>query len=145
VWKVSVLCWTVNYIFINMLIISSEAWKLWGLIHFITNNFSSLDSYKILYVALIGSKFEYSSVAWNNLTLADSNKLQNTQKKFLSLCYSWFDQFDFFHNYDLILQYLKCRTFYFRWQHPDGLFLFNVLWENKLSLWYDYCWSSCTH
>jgi hypothetical protein len=45
---------------------------------------------KVLYIALILSKLEYASVAWNSLTLADSNKLENIQKKFANLCYTRF-------------------------------------------------------
>jgi hypothetical protein len=51
----------------------SQTLKLLGLIRFITYNFSSLDSLKVLYITLILSKLKYASVAWNNITLADSN------------------------------------------------------------------------
>jgi hypothetical protein len=36
---------------------------------------------KILYNPLIWPKPEYASAAWNSLTLADSNKLENTENK----------------------------------------------------------------
>jgi hypothetical protein len=39
----------------------SKALKLLGLIRFITYNFSSLDSLKVLYITLIRSKLEYAS------------------------------------------------------------------------------------
>jgi hypothetical protein len=58
----------------------SQALKLLALIRFITNNFSSLDSLKVLYITLILSKLVYASVVWYNITLADSNKLESTQK-----------------------------------------------------------------
>jgi hypothetical protein len=55
----------------------SEAIKLLGLVRFI--NFSSLDSLRILLIITIRRKLEYISVVWNNLTLADSNYLQDIE------------------------------------------------------------------
>jgi hypothetical protein len=49
------------------------------IIPFISYIFSSLDSLEVLYITLIRSKLVYASVVWNNLTLADSNKLENIQ------------------------------------------------------------------
>jgi hypothetical protein len=34
------------------------------------------------------AKFDYMSVAYNNPTLADSNKLEDIQRKFAILCYN---------------------------------------------------------
>jgi hypothetical protein len=66
----------------------SWALKLLWLIRFITYNFSSLDGLKVLYITLIHSKLEYTSVCKNNLTLANSNKLENIQRKSANLCYN---------------------------------------------------------
>jgi hypothetical protein len=60
----------------------TQALKLLGLIRFITYNFSSLDSLKILYISLVPLTTEYASVVWNNLTLAATNNLENIQRKF---------------------------------------------------------------
>jgi hypothetical protein len=55
----------------------SRALKLLGLISSITYNFSSLDCLKVLYTASVRSDLEYVSVARNNLTLVNSDKLKN--------------------------------------------------------------------
>jgi hypothetical protein len=68
----------------------SQALRTLGLIRFITYNFSSLDSLIDLYIALIRSKLEYASVTWNKLTLTDSDKIENIQRKFADLCYCFF-------------------------------------------------------
>jgi hypothetical protein len=66
----------------------SQALSTLGLIRYVTYNFSSLDYVVVLYNYLIRSKLEYASVVWNNLSLIDSNKLENIQRKFANLCYS---------------------------------------------------------
>jgi hypothetical protein len=65
----------------------SQALRTLGLIRCITYNFSSLDSLVVLHIALIRSKLEYASVVWNKLTSTDSNKIENIQRQFASLCY----------------------------------------------------------
>jgi hypothetical protein len=84
-----------------------------------------LDRLKVLYITLIRSKLEYASVVWNNLTLADSNKLENT-KKFANLCYNRFIQSNSFCDYEFMLNYLQFKTLYSRRQNLDVLFLISV-------------------
>jgi hypothetical protein len=110
----------------------SRALKLLGLIRFITYNFSSLDCIKVLYTVLLLSNLEYASVAWNNLTLAGSNKLENIQRKFVNLCCNRFIQSNYLRNYELILNYLHLKTLHSRRQHLDALFLVNVF-KNKIN------------
>jgi hypothetical protein len=65
-------------------------------------------------------------VAWNNLTLADSNKLENILRKFVNLFSNRFIQSNCLRNYKLILNYLHLKTLYSRRRHLDALFLVNV-------------------
>jgi hypothetical protein len=55
--------------------------KLLGLILTLTFSLSTLDSLLILFFALVRSKFEYAYVAWNSVTVTDSDKLERVQKK----------------------------------------------------------------
>jgi hypothetical protein len=110
----------------------SRALNLLGPIRFITYNFSSLDCIKVLYTPLVRSNLAYASVAWNNLTLADSNKLENIQRKFVNLCYNRLIQSNCLRNYELILNYLHLKTLCSRRQHLDALFLVNVF-KNKIN------------
>jgi hypothetical protein len=89
----------------------SQALKLLRLIRFITYNISSLQSLKVLYITLILSKLEYASVVWNNLTLSDSNKLENIQRKFANVCYNRFIQPNSLYNYESILDDLGLKRF----------------------------------
>jgi hypothetical protein len=67
--------------------VHSQALRSLGLIGFVTYNFSHLDCLVVLYISLIRSKLEYATVVWNNLSLTDSNKIENIQRKFANLCY----------------------------------------------------------
>jgi hypothetical protein len=58
----------------------SQILKLLRLILFITYNLSSLHSMKALCIVLILSGIGYASVDWDDLTLLDSNKLEDLQK-----------------------------------------------------------------
>jgi hypothetical protein len=46
----------------------------------------------IVFFALVKSKLEYASVAWNSVTITDSNKLERVQRKFAALRHKRFFQ-----------------------------------------------------
>jgi hypothetical protein len=74
------------------------------------------------------SESQYTSIAWNSLTVSDSNKPENVQNKFADLYFSLCYQFDFLLNYDLILQCLEFRALYYGRRYLDSLY-FNVFNE----------------
>jgi hypothetical protein len=102
----------------------SQALELLGLSRFIAYNFSSLDSLNVLC-------YLNSSVVWSNFTYADSNRLENIQRKFANVCYNRFIQSNSFCNYEPMLNYLHFKTLYSRRQNLDASFLINVL-KNKI-------------
>jgi hypothetical protein len=60
----------------------------------------------MLYFALVRSKLEYDSVAWNSATITDSNKLERMQRKFATLCHKFFFQ-DVEYHYDIYIGKIK--------------------------------------
>jgi hypothetical protein len=80
----------------------------------------------MLYFALVRYKLEYASVAWNSVTITDSNKLERVQRKFAALCHKIFFQ-DVECHCDNILEKLNLQTLHIRRRHFSALFLINVL------------------
>jgi hypothetical protein len=72
-------------------------------------------------VSLVRSKLKYTSVAWNSVTIADSNKLERTQRKISALWHSRFFQ-DVEYHYYSILEKLNLQTLHIRRSHLDALF-----------------------
>jgi hypothetical protein len=50
--------------------------KLLELIRAITFSFSALDALLMIHFAFVSSKLKYASVAWNSVTVTDSNQLE---------------------------------------------------------------------
>jgi hypothetical protein len=103
---------TANFIFIIISIFFIHMHGNYKVINTVTFSFSAVDSLLILYFALVISKPEYASVAWNSL--ADSSKLGHIQRKFVALCYSRFFQ-DIEYHCDNLLEKLNLQTTYQAW------------------------------
>jgi hypothetical protein len=69
-------------------------------------------------------------VAWNSVTITDSNKLECIRRKFGALCHSRVFQ-DVEYHYDSILEKLNLQTLHIRHCHFDALFLINVFSSTK--------------
>jgi hypothetical protein len=66
----------------------------------------------IIYIALIRSTLCYGSIAWNCLTSADSNKLEDIKRTFSTLSYDVVIQFSCPCNNESLLNYEHSRTLY---------------------------------
>jgi hypothetical protein len=82
------------------------------------------------FFALVRSKLEYASFAWNSVAITDSCKLEWIQRKFATLCHSRFLQ-DVEYDYDNLLEKLKLLTLHNRHHHFNALFLINVFSGTK--------------
>jgi hypothetical protein len=94
--------------------------KLLGLIRTHSFSFSTLDSLLVLFFVLVRSKLEYASIAWNSVTITDSNKLERVQKNCCPLPQKIF--YDVQYHYDIILEKLNLQTLHVRRRHIDALF-----------------------
>jgi hypothetical protein len=65
----------------------SDCIRLLGLIHSIALIFSSLDCLYVLYFTLVVSKLEYAYAVWNCIMPTGVNSFENTQQKFVSVCF----------------------------------------------------------
>jgi hypothetical protein len=74
---------------------------------------------------------EDASVKCNNLSITDSNKIENMQRKFPNLCYCHFFHSDILHNYYLILNSLNIRILHSR-RHLNALFLM-IAFKGKIN------------
>jgi hypothetical protein len=83
-----------------------------------------------VYITSVFSKYKYASVAWNNLTLANSNKLEYMQRKFANLCCIRFIQPNSFCNFESMLNYFNFKTPYSTRQILGALFLINIFNNN---------------
>jgi hypothetical protein len=104
----------------------SHALELSEPIRFITLFFIFLIMWKFYVFPTIPFKLEYASIARNNFTSTDSNKLNNIRRKFLNLCYCRFVEASFHRSYEPVLNYLNYAI------HLYDLFIANVF-GNKIS------------
>jgi hypothetical protein len=84
----------------------------------------------MLYFALVRSKLENASVAWNSVTITDSSKLERVQRKFAALCLKIFFN-DVEYHYGNVLGKLNLQTLHIRRRHFDAMFLIDVFSGTK--------------
>jgi hypothetical protein len=76
----------------------------------------------MLYFALVRSKLECASIAWNSVMITDSNKFEHIQRKFATLCHNRFFQHVEYH-YNNLFEKLHLLTLHIRRLHFDALSL----------------------
>jgi hypothetical protein len=108
-----------------LLLLYSKCIKLLGLIRSITFRFSSLDCLYVLYLALVRSKLEYASVAWNSIPTPDSAKLERIQKKIASVFFCRYFPPSFY-SYTSALENPRLHSLSLRGHLPDALFFIQV-------------------
>jgi hypothetical protein len=101
-----------------------QAFRAVGLICYIMSSFSSTDTPITMYCALVRSKLEFASVAWNSVMLTDPSKTEKVQKRFANLCDNIFPFNLGSKKYKEILARLNILPLHLRQQHVDAL-LFN--------------------
>jgi hypothetical protein len=62
--------------------IDAQGLQMSGLIYYVTSSVSTIDRLFIIYCALVRSKLQSASVAWNSVTSTDSSETERVQREF---------------------------------------------------------------
>jgi hypothetical protein len=116
----------VNFILLTNDFIFSHAMESLRLIRKIMFYFSTTDSLMMLYLALVCSKLDYTSVACNSVTITDFYKLERIQRKFAALCQNMIFH-DVEYLYNNLLEKLNLPTMHFRRRHSDAFSFINII------------------
>jgi hypothetical protein len=85
-----------------------------------------------LVISSVRSELEYASVAWNSVTITDSNKLERLQRKFAAhFCKRFFQDVEYHYDNTRILEILNLQTLHIRRGHFDALLSINIFSGTK--------------
>jgi hypothetical protein len=114
----------------HIIFIFSHCIKLLGLVRSVTFDFLYLECIFILYLKLVLSEDEYTSVVWNSITSTESKSGTHSAEACGRLFNRFFPQFHY--SYALVLEQLKSPTLQKRRYHLDALFLAHVYHGSKV-------------
>lgn len=107
--------------------IVNASFRTLGVISRITREFSMSACFMQLYLSLIRSKLEFSSVVWNSIGRTHQESIENVQKRFFRIFYDRYVGRTVYFEYKRLLERYNCSTLSARRRDRDLEFLFKCL------------------